>query len=791
MAFDVEGARKAGYTDAEIADHLAKSRGFDLGGAKKAGYSDGEVIAHLSTGAQLPPPEPGIFDRIKAVPGAIVEAVSGAQRATPTTQALPDWGDMPELRTFSLASAKTGIGTLMTNPTETVQIIKANFPGVQVAQDEKGNFLLTSSIDGKQYAIKPGFQWSDIPRAGTAVAAFTPAGRATTILGGAAAAAGTQAAIEATQAATGGNFDTKDVGVSAALGGAVPAAARVVDAVRAPAAAALERLRGTPQPAAAVREAAAVAPAPAAPAVPAAPAAPAAAAPVAQLGADELGQQLRTAALGGLGSKKATQVVAQQAAPDAETVAAAQRLGIDGYLQPDHVTTNQAFRQLAQLVKSQTGSEAAVVQREGLEKVAQRANDLIDTVGGSADLSKVSADVRAGLEATHRKMGGQAEALYAQVEQKIPKTLRVDAPDTLGFLEAQARNLGGAERLLPVERRLLNTLSAMEDGSTPVTYAFLDRTRKEIGQALQKASGPFKDSETGLLKKLYGTLSNDQEAVAKAQGAYYQFQAAKYATRLQKGIEDDLKSIFGEKVDRSLAPLLTGAVKKLGQGDESAFVRMITSVPKDLRQQVTASGLSSFFQRTTHGGEMDFAGYARWYEGLQRNQRAYTALMTSLPQQTARQLDDLARVARGVAMAKGEFIATGKAINPKVLNAAESFMGKVFEEVKRRGVSGLAAETVGTASGFPGLASALASATMVNKPAIVQAADRLITSPEFIAAARAAGTPQQAGAVRALAQSKDFTRFVRAIGQPRELSNRERWVLQAMQARSNLSGTDE
>lgn len=30
MPFDIQGARKAGYTDAEIADHLASQRGFDI-----------------------------------------------------------------------------------------------------------------------------------------------------------------------------------------------------------------------------------------------------------------------------------------------------------------------------------------------------------------------------------------------------------------------------------------------------------------------------------------------------------------------------------------------------------------------------------------------------------------------------------------------------------------------------------------------------------------------------------------------------------------------------------------
>jgi hypothetical protein len=46
--FDIDGARKAGYTDAEIADHMARSAGFDAAGAKKSGYSDGEIIAHLA-----------------------------------------------------------------------------------------------------------------------------------------------------------------------------------------------------------------------------------------------------------------------------------------------------------------------------------------------------------------------------------------------------------------------------------------------------------------------------------------------------------------------------------------------------------------------------------------------------------------------------------------------------------------------------------------------------------------------------------------------------------------------
>jgi hypothetical protein len=54
MPFDVQGARAAGYTDKEIADHLAGEAKFDLAGARKAGYSDSEIIGHLSAAKAAP-----------------------------------------------------------------------------------------------------------------------------------------------------------------------------------------------------------------------------------------------------------------------------------------------------------------------------------------------------------------------------------------------------------------------------------------------------------------------------------------------------------------------------------------------------------------------------------------------------------------------------------------------------------------------------------------------------------------------------------------------------------------
>jgi hypothetical protein len=75
MAFDVEGAKKAGYTDAEIAAHLAQQSNFDVSGAKKAGYSDADIVKHLSTSETTPAPTAGAGNKpvMRAPSSAIPE----------------------------------------------------------------------------------------------------------------------------------------------------------------------------------------------------------------------------------------------------------------------------------------------------------------------------------------------------------------------------------------------------------------------------------------------------------------------------------------------------------------------------------------------------------------------------------------------------------------------------------------------------------------------------------------------------------------------------------------------
>lgn len=75
--FDIQGARAAGYSDNEIANHLATESKFDIDNARKSGYSDQEIIKYLS--------EPRTTnDRIPV--SKAERAFSGGQQQAPTAR---------------------------------------------------------------------------------------------------------------------------------------------------------------------------------------------------------------------------------------------------------------------------------------------------------------------------------------------------------------------------------------------------------------------------------------------------------------------------------------------------------------------------------------------------------------------------------------------------------------------------------------------------------------------------------------------------------------------------------
>lgn len=98
MKFDVDGARKAGYSDSEIADYLGGQSGFDVTGARKAGYGDGEIVSFLTA----PEPEPK-----KNTFGGAVKDIGASILMSPMSLASGFYG-LADLSTGGMLDRATG-----------------------------------------------------------------------------------------------------------------------------------------------------------------------------------------------------------------------------------------------------------------------------------------------------------------------------------------------------------------------------------------------------------------------------------------------------------------------------------------------------------------------------------------------------------------------------------------------------------------------------------------------------------------------------------------------------------
>jgi hypothetical protein len=693
--------------------------------------------------------------------------------------ALPEWTSMPELNSASFRSALTGLGTLLANPDEISQVVKANFPDTQVFQDEKGNYIFRSSLDGRDYAIKPGMRVSDVPRVIGGIAAFTPAGRATTISGAGLKSGLTQTGIEASQMAAGGEFSPTEVGIASAGGAAVPAVVKTAQAGRA-------AFKGQSPAAAGADTAAGAAPAAAA----------------GQMTTEEL---IETAMQAGQKSivpgrqSRAVEVLAGETAPDPKVLEAAKRLGIDEFLQPDHVTTNQVYRELAQAVKSIPGSEARQAEMKGLEQVGKRASDLIDEIGGTKDFSTLNTKLQTALQTQVDDLAKKSDKIYDDVLNKtIPKRVEVNAENILDYIRTRAEDLGGFQNLSPMEKEIFGKLAprkvkvdGVEVEKLP-TYALLDDVRKAIGSAY-KGTGPFKDADRGQLDQLYGRLSQDQLSVATKFGVDDALKEAKSLISIRKGVEQDMTALFGKQLHQSMVSKLDKSFKALTKGDEKQLIALLKSVPEEMRSEVVASGMKTAFGRASMDRPISFNDFATFYQGLLQNKKAYAAVMSNLPQESRKQLSDLYRVSNSIAKASRERIQTGRltAVTDQLKDADSLIGGIIGLAQKSAGVATL--ETGARAVGLPGAGVALwaLSGLGKDKSSRQKVADTVLSSPELLRASRLVAEGQTEAGANVLAKSPAFAKFAKEMGIPKDINAKTQWILSTMQTQRQMADEQE
>lgn len=749
-----------------------------------------EAIRFYATPTGQPEEELGFFE-------GIAESVTGSRRSTPEIEALPEWVTMPELNELSIAGAKTGLGTMFTSPEESVQIIKANYPGVQVRQDAKGNYILRSSIDGREYGIQPGFRWGDVPRVAGGILAFTPAGRATTIAGAAGGSALTQAGIEATQAATGGEFNTSEVGI-AGLGGAggkiiepiIPAAVSAVRGIRrgpeVPAGAVMPEIPPVAGMAPEAPPMAAMAPEmpPVAAGAPSpAPAAPAAAAPAPTPEmAAELGTIIREASGTGMKAKGAQIKLAEMAQINPEAKAAAERLGIE--VPVDVFADNPQVRSAIGLTRSLAGGEAEAAWRNAVSNAVDQADNVMRSfdaqfIEGAVSPGTVSQRVKDSLTKTRADLNAEASAIYKRVDESVPKQTPVQMDNLFRELTAIAGEVGESG-MTAQEKRLMGLIQSGEAGGGDITYGRLIREKNLIGKALKREESPYGSLDEATLKRLYAALATDQlDNVGRIGGEELrsQLRGANLIYAKERALGERIVNAFGRDLEGGIANKMRAAITGAAKGEPGDFARLMKAVPADLRKEVVATALTAA-ARSTRGAEkggFGFSEFADLYPKLRANPQVYKQIVETLGPKAADTLRDLFQVSKRITEARANVLTTGKANQALVesLNA-ESIIAKIMDSTAAKRAVGAVAGLGGPVTGavMPDIMQAMSK----GNPDAVRAAGKMFASPEFQALLTEAATqPEVTGrAINRAASSQRFRDFAKTIGL--ELGQGRNWL---------------
>lgn len=444
-------------------------------------------------------------------------------------------------------------------------------------------------------------------------------------------------------------------------------------------------------------------------------------------------------------SKGRAKVIAEDVVPDQRIVSAAESLGVE--LNPSHYSQNRAYIETEQALKSRPNTKLSTKEQKAISDLGAKADELIQGLGGSTDIGLVDLNVRADLDGTRSVLQNRSTVLYNQVEAAIPKNTRVDPAASRTLITAKLDELGvpygkevvgGQERFKVGDVSLLTTaekeLLRIVDKNP--TYAALDRIRRNIGEAIGKNKGPYKDDDSSILGQLYAALSEDQGKVADSFGVGDVYQTAKGLVAKRKDVEDQIVGLFGRDVAGSMIPKMLQSTSALTKGDVSKLRNMMELVPEKRRQEVAASMLANLFSGRSRKDAMS-GSFATAYEALNRNPSAKDELFRHLPHAARERFDALGIVATGLYRAKA--LENTSRTAAAVIQALED--GGIIKKVTGFAGSVAAAEGISTMAGFPlaGTAGVVTRYLTSKKTPKTETADELLTSNAFRDAILAAG----------------------------------------------------
>lgn len=454
---------------------------------------------------------------------------------------------------------------------------------------------------------------------------------------------------------------------------------------------------------------------------------------------------IEQAGRGGIGrrgaAERASQSLAEEVHPQGEVVRALEEIGMPAESVPPEVLSgNQAFREVAGTARSVPGSELSSRYRAFMEDLSRRADEL-SRAADADDVGTVNARVEEGLAEKISQASKIEGELYKRVEDSIAPNTPVDVSEITGALRSRIGEVAGdMAELSPMERRLVGRfMQKQDDGVGGVTYVDKPKTwsavsglRKELNAA-RSGKSTFGDAASYDLNKYGSLVSGTQRRIADEMGFGDDYAAAMKATGIKKSAQEAAEKLLGKQLGESFSVKFDSKVTGLAKGRVKEFQEAVEAIPAGQRQgAVTSFVYDQIIDRRNMDPRANIAKFNAFYNSLQSNPAAKTALYRNLPKRARQDIDALGKITSAVKRANEDKIATGRlAAAEQGFKLGESIVGKVGQSLSISGggtVGGMIGGPAGSAAG----AATGAALTAGKKPTRLNvAASEVLASPVF------------------------------------------------------------
>ena len=509
----------------------------------------------------------------------------------------------------------------------------------------------------------------------------------------------------------------------------------------------------------------------------------------AEIGRDELIDLARKAVSRTPGASRARAQLAEIAKTNPEAKAAADRLGLD--LPIDVLSDNSQLKAITGLTRSQIGSGAQTAWAQTYKEAADRGYQAMDELEAITDISQVSADVFNSIDNANKGLGTRAANLRDEVTGAIDSRGRVDVGSVKTWLQNRIDDLGGGKEgianLSSEEKRLWATVSKANP-----TYAALNEQRDLIGQALEKTTGPWANSNTKKLKEIYGALANDQinfiESTAGKEIADKQRAANTLFKQMYEGREQ-MERLYGKNLSGSIAPLMQRAITEGGKGNVQSFNTLVKIIPEDMRGSVLSSAL--FKAAGTTDEKFSFTKFADLYKGLRDNSVVYKQFAQAVGPEGDKLLTDFYAISRRLSDADKAIQRTGASTQLDLLNS-ERLITQIVKSVGAGSAVAGVTSLVGGDIAVPVLGALATIAPQVASKygkTNVEKLHNLMKSDEFrelaVSAATGDGLTKN---INRVAGSKSFREYAKVANI--DMKDARDWLNSAISKGATIAGTE-